>query len=115
MKQLIPDTTPDARLDALKQFLEFWLGPWLPEYGEPSENLERLDLPDPLRRFLAFAGRWPPVDLPRHPNRFCIQDALSTVGHTAYLPRLHTLDGRLIFVTENQGVWEAGTCETGSD
>ena len=62
--------TARARMDELEHFLEFWYGPRQPDYGEPEERLARLPLPYPLRRFYAFAGRWPPLHPSYEGDRF---------------------------------------------
>lgn len=48
------------RLAGLEQFLEFWPGPSLPEYGEPEDEMRSIEmLPPLLARFFSFAGWWP--------------------------------------------------------
>ncbi|HEX4609513.1 MAG TPA: hypothetical protein VH092_15045, partial [Urbifossiella sp.] len=58
------------RMDALCEFIEFWLGPRLPAYGEPAEIVKAHPLPMPLRRLYEFAGRWP--DRSGQPNKFAV-------------------------------------------
>ena len=83
MIRQIPDTNAEDRLTELERFLEFWLGPRCPEYGESPEKLASMQLPDPLRRFYAFAGRWPPV-APGQPAR---QQAILVLAITAWRRR----------------------------
>jgi hypothetical protein len=33
-------STPDRLMEEFEKFLEFWLGPWRTEYGEPESALE---------------------------------------------------------------------------
>lgn len=114
MPQIILDTTADARQNGLEQFLEFWLGPRRPEYGEPSETLAATELPDPLRRFYGFAGRWPPRRLPYFPNRFSAQDILLVPGAAPH-GNVYRSGDYLVFAIENQGVWVAATLPMGND
>src|SRR5215813_6449849 len=116
MKPFIPDTNTDARMTALEQFLQRYLGPRLPEFGEPENELQSTVMPDPLRRFFRFAGRWPGHN-PRTPyaNRFCMQDKLGVIRKKEYAPALELMDNLLVFVWENQGVWVAATERTGAD
>jgi hypothetical protein len=114
MSQLILDTNADTRLDGLEHFLESWLGPRRPEYGEPPETLAKLELPDPLRRFYAFAGRWPPVHPPFSPNHFCGQDRMLPLM-TEPPGSVHRSGDYLVFISENQGVWVAATLPSGFD
>jgi hypothetical protein len=107
--QRIPDTTADARLSGLESFLEFWLGPRHPEYGVPPDELAKRELPEPLRRFYAFAGRWPPAHPPHSENRFSVQDSFLP------LDSCYRSGPRLVFVTENQGVWHMATLPSGDD
>src|SRR5262245_3257177 len=96
----IQDTNADARLTGLERFLEFWLGPRRPEYGEPAENLAKAELPGSLRRFCTFAGRWPPANPPYSENRFCVQDRFLP------LDQVYRSGHYLVFVDENQDVWQ---------
>lgn len=115
MLPLISNESTESRLSGLERFFDSWLGPRKPEYGEPEANLATIAMPEPLRRFFAFAGRWPPVNLPYYPNRFCSQDGLCTISKSPHIKQLSVLDGRLVFVTECQGVWWAATETVGAD
>jgi len=118
MDALIPDAGAhaDARLSALERFLEHYLGPRRPEFGTPEADLASVRMPDPLRRFFRFAGRWPGhTDPTPFENRFCVQDWLCAVGAKEYVPPLQYMDDRLVFVRENQGVWVAATDPAGAD
>jgi hypothetical protein len=116
MQPIIPDTNTDARMPALEQFLQRYLGPWRPEFGESENELQSIEMPAPLQRFFRFAGRWPGHN-PRTPyaNRFCMQDTLCAIRKKDYAPTLQLMDNLLVFVWENQGVWVATTEPTGAD
>jgi hypothetical protein len=102
------------RMQILLHFIEFWLGPRRLEYGESAEALAALRLPIPLRVLYEFAGRWPrfyPL-----PNYEPWNHALAHQDHLKKLERLQfTRNDRLIFVDENQGVWECCTLTHGDD
>jgi hypothetical protein len=116
MKPIIPDTNTDARMTALEQFLQRYLGPRRREFGETENEIQSVEMPDPLRRFFKFAGRWPGHN-PSTPyaNRFCMQDKLCAIRKKEYALELQLMDNLLVFVWENQGVWWAATERTGED
>ena len=89
MDLIIPDSGTDARMLALEQFLERFLGPRGPEFGTPDAEIRRVQMPAPLQRFFRFAGRWPGQN-PRTPfaNRFCMQDTLCATRRKEYVPEL---------------------------
>jgi len=115
MNIAIADTTADDRMTGLERFLEFWLGPRLPEYGEPAANLEKMELPDPLRRLYAFAGRWPPADPPYCASRFHVQDRFLPFDRPSSSESVHRSGPYLVFVVENQSCWEIATLPNGDD
>ncbi|MBM4068329.1 MAG: hypothetical protein FJ271_05220 [Planctomycetes bacterium] len=95
------DSTAEL-LHRLERFLEWWYGPGRPEYGD-SADLTKRTLPFPLRRFYAFAGRWPS----REPE--CMPYLYSGAGghHLLPLDELNsTADGKLRFFMEYQGDWD---------
>jgi hypothetical protein len=116
MEALIGDSTTDARMSGLEHFLQRYLGPRRPEFGVSAKELRSNEMPVPLQRFFSFAGRWPGHN-PRTPfmNRFCMQDTLCSIGENQWAPTLQTMDNRLVFVWENQGVWVAATDRAGDD
>jgi hypothetical protein len=97
-------------MDELERFIEFWYGPRKPEYSEPEDRL--YSLPDPLRRFYAFAGRWPAPSA-RQADQFFY----TGTGHHLHDLDSHSVrkDGRLIFFTEYQGDWDGLTLTSGED
>jgi hypothetical protein len=100
-------------LDELERFLEFWYGPRRPSYGEPERRLRELPLPYPLRRFYAFAGRWPaPHPIYRGDTFYEGHGGhhLQPLNGLKRLPR-----GRLSFFREYQGDWEGLTLAEGDD
>jgi hypothetical protein len=102
-----------TRLDELERFLEFWYGPRKPEFGEPEERLQKVPLPYPLRRFYAFAGRWPSPEPLYRGNTFYEGHGGHHVQHldnVKVLPR-----GRLNFFMEYQGDFHGLTLAEGDD
>jgi len=116
MEPIIPDTNAEARMAALEQFLQRYLGLRRPEFGTPAQDIQSIEMPDPLLRFFKFAGRWPGHN-PRtpHANRFCMQDTLCAIQKNEHAPTLQLMDNLLVFVWENQGVWVAATQRVGAD
>src|SRR5262245_28382458 len=107
MFRFLAKRSPRTRMDELERFLEFWYGPRQPEYGEPERRLQQLPLPYPLRRFYAFAGRWPSP-------RPCYPGDTFYEGHGGH--HLRNLDGvkllpdgKLNFFMEYQGDWDGLT------
>ena len=86
------------RMQILLHFIEFWLGPRRPEYGESAEKLAALRLPMPLHVLYEFAGRWPrfyPL-----PNYEPWNHALAHLDHLRKLDDLQfARNGRLILST----------------
>lgn len=111
---LMEARTPLAQMTALCEFIEFWLGPRQPSFGEAEGALSRVALPMPLRHLYQFAGRWPRPAWPKEPDRhvpaFCIQDLLRRVSSLSY-----EREGRVIFADENQGGWTYQTLTEGDD
>src|SRR5829696_7634569 len=103
-------TSPAGLMDELEKFIVFWLGPRRPDYGEPESAILSYQLPYPLRRLYAFAGRWPPLtnrnlygpDL--WPNVFSVQDSLRPFSRLR-----RTEDGKVEFLDENQSCWVCAT------
>lgn len=116
MPPLIQDINADVRMSGLEGFLQRFLGPRCPEFGCEEAEVERVKMPRPLDRFFRFAGRWPGHN-PAAPyaNRFCMQDSLCAIRKNSYASALEVMDGRLVFVHENQGVWVASTEQFGED
>ena len=102
------------RLDELERFIEYWYGPRKDSYGESEERLSRYPLPAPLRRFYAFAGRWPPPPETADAAEFFYSGA---GGH--HLQPLDYVkvrqDGRLEFFMEYQGDWVGLTLPSEAD
>jgi hypothetical protein len=116
MEPCIADSTAVARMSGLERFLQRYLGPRRTEFGASADEVQRVEMPDPLRRLFGFAGRWPGHNpQTRFVNRFCMQDMLCAISRNQGAPMLQLLDNRLVFVWENQGVWVAATERTGDD
>jgi uncharacterized protein (TIGR02996 family) len=105
-------TSASERLDELEFFLEFWYGSRNPEFGESEDRLKKLALPYPLRRFYAFAGRWP-SPRPSYPNHLFYT---GTGHHLHDLDSVDVLpDGKLNFFMEYQGDWDGLTLPVSDD
>ena len=91
----------------VEQITRQWFGYRVPWYGIAEEKLAETRLPTPLRWLYAFAGEWPSDN--SWETVFAYQDIL--------LPfeMLFAQDGKLVFVSENQGVWHVGTLPHGDD
>lgn len=96
------------RMDALCEFIEFWLGGRVGEYGELVNEVNLFSLPMPLRRLYEFAGRWPGFDKRRESKwtvaAFSTQDSLRTLNQLEISD-----DNRVKFIDENQGCWVCST------
>lgn len=102
------------RMQALGEFLEFWLGPRKEAYGVSAAQLDRHSLPAPLRWLHEFAGRWP-----------ALKDGADSGGKGRILgcrDRLRPLNkitlsasGKLEFLDENQECWVCRTLSDGAD
>lgn len=112
--KLLEAATPSARMAALCEFMEFWLGPRRSSYGESPQAIGERSLPMPLKRLYEFAGRWPSLDYEGP-----IQYAAPALSHQDSLAALHRLkyegDGKVNFLCENQGVWDCRTLAEGED
>ena len=82
----------NTRIDALFEFIEYWMGPGKPEYGIPIEK-DRGLLPPPLLRIIEFAGNWPG----RNGNLLSNQNFLTNQVHVSEDERIHV-------IYENQNV-----------
>ena len=104
MLNLLGAQAASQRLDRLERFIEYWYGPRRDSYGEPEGRLARYPLPAPLRRFYAFAGRWPPPPETADAAEFIYSGAaghhLQPLDHVELRP-----DGRVEFFMEYQGDW----------
>jgi hypothetical protein len=112
--RLLEAETTGSRMDALCAFIEFWLGPRQPSYGESAQALSECPLPMPLRRLYDFAGRWPHRAYQRE-----IVYEIPAFSHQDCLATFHRLSrdegGKLVFLQENQRVWNCRTLPDGDD
>jgi len=93
-------------MDALCEFIEFWLGPRQSEFGESAEALGARLLPMPLRRLYEFAGRWPSWETNAPES---VVPAFSCQDSLVALPELKGEGDKIVFLWENQGVWDCRT------
>lgn len=111
---LLEAETAAARIDALCEYIEFWLGPRKKIYGELARAVAKRSLPMPLKRLYEFAGRWPNWD-DNQPMEYAVpalshQDSFVTLDHLK-----NENDGKVVFLYENQGVWDCRTLPDGDD
>ena len=94
---------------SLESFIDEWFEHEKPWYGVDQEKLNDVELPNPLKWLYGFAGEW-------HGNPFYWSTLFShqdSLRGMEYLRK--SADGKLIFLDENQGVWQAATEPTGED
>jgi hypothetical protein len=112
--RLLEAVTAGDRMGALCEFIEFWLGPRRPSFGEAEGALDGRPLPMPLRRLYGFAGRWP-----HREDRGTIEHVVPALSHQDSLVALHELKsvdgGKVVFLWENQGNWDCRTLPEGDD
>ncbi len=112
--RLLEAVTASARMDAICEFIEFWLGARQPSFGETSQAVNERPLPLPLKRLYQFAGCWP------HRNhQGPIEYTVPAFSHQDNLLALqsvkHKEDGRIVFLGENQEIWDCLTLSDGED
>ncbi len=91
----------------LESFISRWQGPRKPWFGIAAEKMESVRLPQPLRWFYAFAGEWP--------GRYYWDTLFGNADCLLGFESLYARDGKLVFVVENQAVWELATEREGDD
>lgn len=94
------DIIRNPTADAAMRFIEATRAPGQPEFGIPRNDLAAIQMPEPLRRFYEFAGRWPGL---YRQNRLLAPDELRHDGD------------KLVFYEENQVVFEWATDLEGED
>ena|SRR5579871_5099544 len=110
-----------VRMRGLEELLTFALGVRQEAFGESDAALVGRRLPNPLRRFYRFAGRWPSPYPERSPVIFeTPEEGFFYSGVQG--PHLATLDvlrespeGRLAVFYEQSGNWTAFTDAEGDD
>lgn len=101
------DNNPESLQSHLELFMEHWLGDRKPWFGIAAEKIAQTRLPKPLAWLYGYAGEW-------HGQNYW--DTL--LGNQDCLIRFEDLwisNGKLIFICENQGVWQVGTEPEGDD
>jgi hypothetical protein len=101
-------------MDALCEFIDFWTGKPDVNYGESSSALAEISLPDPLKRLYGFIGQWPSTG-----REQIAEFGVPLLSYQDCLLRLNRIkiadDGKIIFLHENQGVWDCRTLPEGVD
>lgn len=98
---------PDYLQARLEAFISNWHGWRKSWFGVAQEKIQQTKLPKPLAWLYGFAGEW-------HGRHYW--DTL--LGNQDCLIKFEDLfirDGKLVFVSENQGVWQVGTDSQGDD
>src|SRR5262245_9307260 len=103
------DRTDDPRyLQArLEAFMTRWHGHRKPWFGIAAEKLAQTNLPQPLAWLYGFAGEWE--------SRHYWDTLLGNQDCLIHFEDLAIADGKLVFINENQGVWQVGTDSAGDD
>ena len=93
-----------ARLEAFITRWHGWRKSW---FDVAPEKIQQTQLPQPLAWLYGFAGEW-------H-GRYYWDTLLGNQDCLIKFEDLTIRDGKLIFVAENQGVWQVGTDAVGED
>jgi hypothetical protein len=93
-----------ARLEAFITHWHGWRSPW---FGIAAEKIEQTQLPQPLAWLYGFAGEW-------H-GRYYWDKLLGNQDCLISFEDLAVRNGKLVFVSENQAVWQVGTESAGED
>jgi len=115
--RLMEAETARARMDALCEFLEFWLRPYRSTPAEPYRLSGDYRAPMPLRRLYECAARLADDEHPflSRAGGYCVeiftrQDCLVEPGSLPFDEA-----GRIIFLDENQACWDCRTLPEGED
>ena len=91
----------------LEAFIDRWHGYRKPWFGIAAEKIEHTQLPQPLAWLYGYAGEWQ--------GRYYWDSLLGNQDLLLPIEELSIRDGKLVFVNENQGVWNVGTDSAGED
>ncbi len=91
----------------LEAFIERWHGHRKPWSGIAAEKIEQTQLPKPLAWLYGFAGEW-------HGKHYC-DTLLGNQDCLIPIEELSIYNGKVVFIAENQGVWQIGTDTAGED
>ncbi|MCA9040063.1 MAG: hypothetical protein KDA65_06950 [Planctomycetaceae bacterium] len=94
---------------SLESFIDEWFQHEKPWSGVDEEKLNEVELPQPLKWLYGFAGEWHGKPF-YWSTLFAHQDSLRGME---YLRKSE--DGKLIFLDENQGMWQVATEPTGEN
>lgn len=112
--RLLDAVTASARMDALCEFLEFWLRPCRTSPAESARVSCDVRAPMPLRRLYDYAASLSDEEHPllrgTYIEIFTRQDWLLEPGSLTF-----DEEGRIIFLEENQQVWDCRTLPEGKD
>jgi hypothetical protein len=91
----------------LEAFITRWHGWRKSWFGVAQEKIQQTQLPKPLAWLYGFAGEW-------H-GRYYWDTLLGNQDCLTKFEDLVIRDEKLVFVSENQGVWQVGTDSSGDD
>jgi hypothetical protein len=103
------DRDNDARYlqSRLEAFIDHWHGYRKPWFGIAADKIAQTQLPQPLAWLYGYAGEWQ--------GRHYWDTLLGNQDCLIHFEDLSIRDGKLVFVNENQGVWQVGTETDGED
>jgi hypothetical protein len=91
----------------LEAFIDRWHGDRKPWFGIAAEKIEQTRLPKPLAWLYGYAGEW-------HGQHYW-DTLLGNQDCLVLFEELSISDGKLVFIHENQGVWQVGADSSGDD
>jgi hypothetical protein len=98
---------PDYLQARLEAFITRWHGWRKSWFGVAPDKIQQTKLPKPLAWLYGFAGEW-------H-GRYYWDTLLGNQDCLIGFEDLSNHDGKLVFINENQGVWQVGTDLAGDD
>lgn len=101
------DDDPQYLQSRLEAFINRWHGHRKPWFGVAAEKIAQTQLPKPLAWLYGFAGEW-------HGQHYW-DTLLGNQDCLVPFEELSISDGKLVFINENQGVWQVGTDTDGDD
>ncbi|MEZ6048202.1 MAG: hypothetical protein R3C11_22020 [Planctomycetaceae bacterium] len=99
---------PQALHKSLQLFIEEWFAHKKPWYGVDETKLNEIEMPEPLKWLYGFAGEW-------YGRKYYWETLFSHQDSLFPVELLKLVDGKLVFLYENQGVWDMATLPSGED
>ena len=98
---------PEYLQGRLEAFITHWHGWRRSWFGVAQEKIQQTQLPQPLAWLYGFAGEW-------HGQHYW-DTLLGNQDCLIHFEDLTIRDGKLVFISENQGVWQVGTDPAGDN